>query len=279
MLTSSQSGAYICLRCQSRAARQFFDVTRNASRHQRYFLHSTRTFAKSAKKIYPHGKLRGKKGGEVRESSEVLPLNALGKPTEIIVLRDADIDRSKEEDNDVAKEPQRPKKSSKKAILESVEKGTVAVDETSTIKSIDELRDTILGRQLEQGDNILQEEHDKLAKALEDGFTTKQLRQYATQKGKNLLMRNSKTTGKLPHSDWTPGITPTDERHLIISKLLGRINVAKSKLARMIVERGWQLHLDSTTGVGEVDVYDAQSFMQARDEYGQYGTTRTSTSF
>src|SRR5579871_476275 len=44
------------------------------------------------KTLYPHGRLRGKRGREVREAAASLPVNALGPPAEVIILRDAAIE-------------------------------------------------------------------------------------------------------------------------------------------------------------------------------------------
>src|SRR5947208_528935 len=48
------------------------------------------------KRLYPHGRLRGKRGREVREAAAALPVNALGQPTEVIILRDAAIEQPDE---------------------------------------------------------------------------------------------------------------------------------------------------------------------------------------
>jgi hypothetical protein len=286
MLAPSRSGAYICLRCQSHSAGRRA-IAAAAFQHARFLSQSSRKLEevettpaaeikkKKDRRIYPHGKLRGKKGGEVRESSELLPVNALGKPAEIILLKDADLDRPKEEGGDGGEPaptgpPTTQRKSSKKAILDAVAKGSVAVDAESTLRSVEELRDTVLNRKLEKGDHITQQEYDKLLKALSDGFRTGQLRQYAMQKGRKLLIRTVRQTKNLPHSDWTPGITPADEKHLILTSNVAKVHISKEKLAKVIIERGWQLHIDRPMEVGEIDVYDASSFIQARDEYGQF---------
>jgi hypothetical protein len=198
-------------------------------------------------------------------------VNALGKPAEIIVLRDAGIDHAKdEEEKDIITEPEQPKKSSAKAILAAVEKTSATVDESSTIQSIDEVRDTTLGRAPRHGEPISQVDYDKLVKALDDGFTTAQLRFYTMRKGSNILYRPGARATELPHSDWMPGTTPLDEKHLIISRTVQARTVTKRRLARLIMNRSWRLHADSATDIGEIDVYDAQSFMQARNEYGLF---------
>ncbi|KIW06465.1 uncharacterized protein PV09_02905 [Verruconis gallopava] len=273
MFASSQSGAHICLRCQSKflKARQFSVSARSVTGSRRFISESRRILAtpvKTEQKVYPHGKIRGRKGAKVRESSAVLPVSNLGKPAEIILLKDAELDRSKAEEASPAKAPQGPRKSSKKEILDSVARVSDTVDEASTARAIEELRDSILGRAPRKGESIAQAQHEKLIKALEDGFTSSQLRQYATQKGKNLLVRSVKETEKLPHSDWIAGVTPSDEKHLILSGVVSRKTVSKSQFARLIVERGWQLYVDNAMEIGEIDVYDAQSFLQARNEYG-----------
>lgn len=288
MLASSQSGAYVCLRCQSHAARNralaaafFYNARYSSHAAANKEILQPPQKKRSERKIYPHGKLRGKKGGEVRESSETLPVNALGKPAEIILLKDADLDRAKNETAERSGEddiddgatlrdpPAKPKRSSKKDILDSVKKGSVTVDAASTNKSIEELRDITLKRSPQKGDIITLQEKEKLINRLAEGFRTIQLKHYATRKGGNLLIRTIKQSDKLPHSDWRPGTSSTDERHLILTGHVAKNHISKQKLARIIIERGWQLSTDNAMQVGEMDVYDAQSFLQARDEYGQ----------
>ena len=279
MLPPSQTGAYVCRRCQSSvtARRSLAGALQNVrflsqtSRRRADRPSSPAAKKKSERKIYPHGRLRGKKGGEVRESSELLPVNSLGKPAENILLRDAELDRSKEEeerDNEMPKDPPVTKVSSKNAIMRAVAQGHATTDSTPTSRSIEDLRDSVLGRKLEKGEFITEKEHRKLSKALSDGFTTTQLRQYATQKGANLLKRTTKQVTNLPHSDWRAGVSAIDERHLIVTGDVGRRHISKEKLARTVIERGWQLHIGDATQIGEIDVYDAQSFAQARNEYG-----------
>jgi hypothetical protein len=284
MLPSSQSGVYVCFRCQPQLLRRRA-IAAAAFQHARFLSQTNRrpvdqTLYKLAdkkygRKIYPHGKLRGKKGGEVRESSETLPVNALGRPAEIILLRDADLDRSKDEDvqaNDASsKIPVKPRKSSKRDILDSVGQVSVRLDQVSLTKAIEELRDTTLKRQTQKGDHITQEEKDKLMFRLSEGFSATHLNHYARggKKGKNLLVRTVKQSQHLPYSDWRPGVSPPDKKHLILSGHAGSASISKDKLARIIIERGWQLHTDNIMEIGEIDVYDAQSFLKARDEYGQ----------
>lgn len=287
MLPYSQSGAYVCFRCQPLLLRRRA-IAAAAFHHARFLSQTSRqpadeasykpTNKKSGRKIYPHGKLRGKKGVEVRESSETLPVNSLGKPAEIILLQDANLDRPKheevQEDDTSSKVPVKPKKSSKRDVLDSVENDSLRLNKVSLIKAIDELRDTTLERQTQKGEHITKEEKDKLMLRLSEGFSAAHLNHYARgeKKGKNLLVRTVKQTQHLPYSDWKPGVSSPDNKHLILSGHAGSASISKEKLARIIIERGWQLHTENTLEIGEIDVYDAQSFLRARDEYGQFQT-------
>lgn len=276
MLSSSQSGAYVCLRCQTQAVRQLPYVSHRSRSSVRTFSSTARSLTSSTKgklsrKIYPHGKLRGKKGGQLRESSEVLPVETLGKPAEIILLKDVDFAQAKPQEKHTATRVKHgPRKSSKKDVFESVEKGATEVDGGSTIGSIDEFRDTLLGRQLHPGEVLSQRNYDKLVLSLSEGFKHSQLQQYATKKGSNVLSKSTVKKRQLPHSEWTRGITPSDERHIIISRTAHNFKFPKLQLARLIVDKSWQVSPDSGTDIGEIDVYSAESFMQARNEYGMY---------
>lgn len=286
MLAPSRSGAYVCLRCQSHAARRRLAATTfqqarflsQPSHQDESGVPEKKQKKKSQRKIYPHGRLRGKKGGEVRESSETLPVKSLGKPAEIILLKDADLDRVKDaEEDDVPKGPVKPKKSSRKDILDAIAKKGSADAATSTSKSIEELRDTILKSPPELGDIITQKQFKELREALLAGFSKTQLQKYA-RRNDFIKRRLSLSSGKnlLPHSAWIPGESPVNEKHLILSKAIfwspwqsTGSTPSKNALVEFIVETCWQLRTESSLQTGEIDVYDAARAAKLCDEYGK----------
>lgn len=273
MLASSQSGAFICLRCQSRSLRRLLPRNSNAPSDSPSPYNSLRRFSQRSNlqdgiKAYPFGRLRGKKGGKVRESSEVLPVKTLGKPAEIIILKDAHIGGEKQEEIPDISIPEAPVKSSKGAILKSIREGGGLVDEEAVHKSLDDLRDKAMQKSIVNG-KLSQEELDEHIRSLLESFTNRQLITYISKS-------HQRATGKtfdrpVYYSSWQPGITPiTKRKKLVHHGSSFRLQASKKQVASYVIIECWGLCLTDQTGIGEIDVASPSILLSARNEHGRY---------
>lgn len=194
--------ASICLSCRIRLARQTLNPNRGDAIRRTFAISSRvadekysgnaaeydgsrrqRGRFKGAKRIHPHGRIRGRPGDEVREDSARLSVNSLGKPAEIIILREAPVrmpdpipEKEEEEPPDESRSEQAISGSDILADIQTEGKR----ESTETInRRIEEIRPEVIQESKAGGLHpIPQNEYRRLVKALSRGFVGKQLDSY-----------------------------------------------------------------------------------------------------
>lgn len=201
---------------------------------------------------------RGKKGGqEVREDAEALSVNSLGKPAEVIVLRDTGRDAEEfveqEEDEESKYNVQG---SSREAMLEAMEKEAVPMDQETVNQQIDALRprleDPNSGRLVISSKEVL-----RLCKVITDSYSFVQISAYiarskappehASSKDviRSLIVNKSPDLHFRP---WTPtnkGIIPDSYHGLNKKYLHPKAKIVKRiKLARTLLKQCWRVEIE-----------------------------------
>lgn len=204
MLMSLPTRASICLRCQLRLARQALgperrDVVRrtfatsSCVADERYSgnpagtggSRQQRGRSKGVKRIHPHGRIRGRPGDEVREDSAKLSVNSLGKPAEIIILREAPVrmpdpaPEKEEEEDEPPDEPKTEREISGSDILADIQTEGKRESTETINRRIEEIRPDAAPESSVGGlQPIPLKDYRRLVKALSRGFVGKQLDSY-----------------------------------------------------------------------------------------------------
>ncbi|QDS73715.1 hypothetical protein FKW77_003502 [Venturia effusa] len=119
-------------------------------------------------------RLRGPRGGKVREDSESLSVTALGKPAKVIVLRDTQeaVEHEEKEEDEQAE-----KSSLRKTLLETIEQDDVPIDQDTVNQQLDAMRprmeDPNSGRLM-----ISEKEFFRLCKVITKSYSSIQLNLY-----------------------------------------------------------------------------------------------------
>jgi len=218
MFGSTLGDVTICLRCQVRLARVSTPRRSALVSNQRptRVLQTRRSTTASEQVqafpngdgphrriLYPHGRLRGIPGRRVREGVANLGLKTLGKPAEVIVLRDAEL--GLKQAPETAAEEVTEKSWSATDLLASLDAERGILPPEDVARNIEEFR-TLWSQKGLEWDQWL-EARKKLCGA----FSTAQLTQYIvhkTQQNAVINTQNQRTSNILRKSIWTPGETP-----------------------------------------------------------------------
>ncbi|KAI9869884.1 MAG: hypothetical protein M1830_004967, partial [Pleopsidium flavum] len=218
MFAPTIGDATICLRCQVRLARvktprrralvnnQHLTIspqTRRSTTATEHVQASGDGDGPHQRILYPHGRLRGVPGRRVREGLASLGLEALGKPAEVIVLRDAEL--GLKHAPKTAVEDATEENLSATDLLASVDAERGLLPPEDVVHNIEEFK-TLWPHKGLSWDQWL-EARKELCKA----FTAIQLTHYIVHKTQANAManaQNQKTSNILQKSTWTPGETP-----------------------------------------------------------------------
>ncbi|KZF22173.1 hypothetical protein L228DRAFT_261382 [Xylona heveae TC161] len=185
MFVRSASDVSICLRCQVRLAsgrtttalqRQWtpniVQATRlsstDAAPEQPPPRRSSRSY-RPYRTFYPGGGVRRHRGGSVREASAPLEIDSLGKPSEVIIFRDAKLGPRRKRPFSVESDE---KYLSGTDLLDSIEAERGLVGEDGVRRNIERNRPPTSSRL------IPKTTFNEILKSLQDGFTSSQLLQY-----------------------------------------------------------------------------------------------------
>ncbi|KAH8811406.1 mitochondrial inner-membrane-bound regulator-domain-containing protein [Xylogone sp. PMI_703] len=261
MISRPVSSTHICLRCQLRLAKrpltsriQFFCQSTEASPEQATnHTRKARLRHRSGFKrpdIHRGGRLYGFRGNQLQEDHESLKTEALGKPAEVIVLRES---RFKIFNSVPQLDPEEsPEKVDILAQLDS-ERGLPGWNEVED--NINELRP-------EDGESPRNwEEFDKLVRVLQEGFTVSQLVRYINIHGKSKQKDQNLEDSESPilrKSAWMPDISKPGE-HFDESPIRGyywKSHTSKQRLVLLLVRDCWNLEVpELANGIGEIEVH------------------------
>jgi hypothetical protein len=217
---------------------------------------------------YVLGKVRGRPGGETREGSTALSIDSLGKPTEIILLRDLGFEQAeKEEAEDYISVDKHV--FSREAIFKSIEDEKLQLDQDKINAQIDRLRPSASGSRYATN-AITAEEYAKLGKKLAKSYTSNHLQEYCRmtvaqrgeQEGEGSAEQAATASRKisLTWSPWRRGTTPIGQRPPQATKHISLIrnwkSYGKTALISIIVQSIWNVHIASEQDgeVGELEV-------------------------
>lgn len=263
MIPQHPLSTHVCLRCRLRLANS---ITPSKTQIFRYSTNPTPEVSLSGKRarqrhqngfkrpdIRRGGKLYGYRGHQLREDHEPLNIEALGKPSEVIVLRES---RFNIFDSTPEIDPEdKPEKIDILAQLDS-ERGLADWEEVEA--NINEIRP-------KEGDGPRNwEEFDKLVRILQEGFTVSQLARYIQVHGKSQQDLLKEQTPKDPESrilrrsPWLPDVSKPGEQ-FDESPTRGyywKSHTSKQRLVLLLVRDCWNLEVpELANGIGEVEVY------------------------
>jgi hypothetical protein len=314
MYARSSRSAFICLRCQSRllrkgtnrpltltAPRSAFSSVHRRSTPEEGTVESTPiryttteetnpirfTFGKGhnldedvpssfASERRLLGRVRGKRGGEVREGSAALSIDSLGERAEVIILRDAGFERKEEkEEEETLPEDPSPKNAtlSQDAILKSIEDAKVELDQDAVNVQIDSLRPVHSVSLRGINAQLSKKEYDTLCEVLRKGFSVAQLRGYCEAKRAELAKDAEEKKKKaadqgssiekeitLTWSPWKVGITPINIRPVqrmvnAVNMRISEKNHGRENLIWHIVHTFWKADVaeNADDAVGELE--------------------------
>ncbi|KAJ9637343.1 hypothetical protein H2199_007630 [Coniosporium tulheliwenetii] len=184
---------------------------------------------------YPLGRIRGKKNAPLREGTVPLPINSLGEPSKVIILKDAGIKplpkpsgghvkQKQVGDTSVRDKPDGASKGIKPSEAEILR----AIAEENNVLGPEEVNRQIEGLKPGQGGSrggrvvLPKDEFDTRASILHDGFTTAQLLGYLDRGMETPFDRmfqelaeteqdEKGAVHRVSRSSWTPGIRPVPQ--------------------------------------------------------------------
>ncbi|KAI9812158.1 MAG: hypothetical protein M1827_004824 [Pycnora praestabilis] len=229
MLACAPNGARICLKCQLRLTAGRVPLSRVREekdsalpRQARWSssdqqLETRRGLTKRSKRtLYPHGRLLGAKGGDqYRVGAARLGTESLGKPSEVILLRDAKLHyRDEAVPLTEVKKEENKRAYNVSGLFDEIHHERVVESKENVNRNIETLRPHNSLRRV-----LSEQNFNDVAKNLYDGFTVPQLQHYInifretevgkihTEEGAELL-EDTEGPGILNRTDWTPGVTP-----------------------------------------------------------------------
>jgi hypothetical protein len=216
---------------------------------------------------YVLGKVRGRPGGETREGSTALSIDSLGKPTEIILLRDLGLEQTEKEVKDNIHVDKQD--FSQEAIIKSIEYEKRELDQATINAQIDRLRSTASGSR-HAVNLVTAAEYAKLGKKLTIRFTVVHLREYCRvaveqsreheEKGSTEQTGTADMKISLNWSPWRKGTTPIGRRPPQGPKPISLIRnwgaSTKNELIRIIIQSIWNIHVaaEQSDEIGELEV-------------------------
>ncbi|KAI9720825.1 MAG: hypothetical protein M1812_002664 [Candelaria pacifica] len=277
MFSSTSTGGSICLRCQLRLTRPRLTPKSSGRPPQRARLspqvrtNTTEATAAAEPSVprptyagskyeyaQPLGKLRGAPGSYVREHSATLDAMSLGVPSEVIILRDAKIERSSARELTDPDEEVRLMSAAEMLSSVEVEKELIGAEVINS--NIDQHRPADVRER-----TITKEAFDSLYKELHDGFTMPQLTRYLEHLKTSLKSEAEATSSDLKpteeppvleRSAWTLGVTPFVE-HKLDNYLYkdSRDLTRKENLAIRVLRDGWGLRIkEEIESLGELEL-------------------------
>ncbi|KAK5685467.1 hypothetical protein LTS10_003546 [Elasticomyces elasticus] len=205
--------------------------------------------------IHPHGRIIGKPGRRQRQSSEQLATASLGKPSEVIVLRDV-IEQPVRKDRTVEVERNGAavldEGVSRTAVIASALQTDLAGDEAEAIASIEELRPEHV---------VIDEQNWKeLQRTLLERYNLRQLTTYLVEVSKLAQTESDQPdvgqSNAIRVTSWQPGRTPMEHRVGRISLEKRELGRSKAKIADRILQSAWGLTVVTEAKVsGELELY------------------------
>ncbi|KAI9833024.1 MAG: hypothetical protein M1819_003856 [Sarea resinae] len=282
MFASTRPGATVCLRCHlqrtlSYAERNYQRASAQAATTTsippiRFNSTSSNSATKEGPKLrvrsnsgrgntaHPFGKLRGKKGKELREGSASLDVKTFGNPSEVIILRDAKKNRPDDAKSDpISIADAEREHMTGLELLASVEAERGLVDQEHVNQNIEALRpvDRVVSRKDFEG----------ISSKLNDGFTIAQLALYlhpAEQTDSSRKRRQTspskaskERTSLLAKTEWLQGQTPFSELGLSRSRPHPgpQPTTRKEIIAERICRHRWHLEVqEEIESTGELEV-------------------------
>ncbi|RFU30645.1 hypothetical protein B7463_g5681, partial [Scytalidium lignicola] len=263
-MISRPTSTHVCLRCQLRLAKrsiptrvQIFHQSTEASakqttdNSQRARLRSRDGFKRP--NIRRGGRLYGFRGNQLREDHETLNIEALGKPADVIVLRES---RFNIFDSVPEIDPEEgPEKVDILAQLDN-ERGLVGWNE---------VEDNINEVMPKDGGGLQNwQEFDKLVRILQEGFTVSQLARYIQIHGRYQQgLKEEQATGNpespiLRKSAWMPDVSKPGEQFDESSTrgYYWKSHTSKQRLVLRLVRECWDLEVpELANGIGEIEVH------------------------
>jgi len=207
---------------------------------------------KKAVTEHPLGRLHGFRGHRLREKRAELNIDSLGKPAEVIVLRDAGFH------SNPRPEIEELKAIEKVDILTQLDSEKGLITQADVEKNIEEFKP--------KTKIISWDELQKLQRQLVSGFTTSQLIKYSDAHGRRLKKRNEEpeldtrndSIGVIRRrTEWAPGISETGDK-FEESTLRGYDSEAfthKQRLVLLLLRQCWQLEAQEVVeSIGEVEL-------------------------
>jgi hypothetical protein len=151
---------------------------RTVHRNTRHFF--PRSSKPPTKHIYPHGRIRGRTGNEVRESSAQLDIKSLGEESDIIVLRDAGLEREEDvgETQDAEIGSEEPSTHRTPDVLGSIESGRT-MGKAEVKEELEKMREDYRQKLETVGDKASKTLLVELRRNIEAQFNKEQLLKYA----------------------------------------------------------------------------------------------------
>ncbi|KAI9653758.1 MAG: hypothetical protein M1821_006953 [Bathelium mastoideum] len=271
-LTSPET---ICLRCCIRLSRQArlgqtrrhfrkittasqnFKSPEEGGKARKSFIRYTGGDKRSKKKIY------GRLGDERVEESAKLRIDSLGKPSEVIVMRDTDSEEAPKKlawRSVMLKDESRKARLSQEKIVEMVESEGDALSQGQINTNIDSLRDS-MGGGLNTPISVSKSEYEDVYDILYKGYTAEQLEAYlqSAASAKEAPSRNSSQQSIfLSKSIWKPGESPSTVRLPIEEDSeiqLSEQKTPKGTLVTKLMRDHWRVHVHDTENlIGELEI-------------------------
>lgn len=218
-----------------------------------------RNGAYSFRHIHPNERIIGKPGRRQRQSSGQLTTNSLGKPSEVILIRDVEEHQDARlthpiQEGELGLQDEEKGKSilSAKEIETALMMRNQTPEQREVEASIEGLRPhrTLLEKQ----------EFDALSNRLMESYNVMQLSQYLMHslnvgKGlKDFVKSQDRSSLQSQPLQWRPGTTPLEERVGLISVKRGDKGMSKAKLVDQILRVAWCITVSSEEQViGELE--------------------------
>ena len=263
----------ICLRCQLRLSRRVRPFL--ARRHFQRAATARQTFKlpeneEPGKRKNNNGrsksrrqKLYGQAGDQRVEDTAKLSIDSLGKPSEVIVLRDADSDRKPKRPlwrSVMLKDDSRKKSLSQEKIVEIVNSEGVAPDQKQINANIESLREH-MGEGRDSPIFVSKSEYDDLYGILYKGYTVEQLAAYMQKTRPERVVSSMRVPGDsvFQHRTiWRTGRSPSSERLPVEETQPTNVTEQKSPkgaLVTRLMQDHWRVHVHENEDIaGEVEL-------------------------
>jgi len=195
-------------------------------------------------------RLHGLTGQQQWENRESLPIDSLGRPSEVIILRDSKVKLYRP--RDFVLPPSAGQAVDIQAVLDS-ERGLPG------LKEINENIDSLRPNEGEE-DSLNAGEFNKLFAQLQKGFTSQQLARYM----QDVLVKDKLNESVASHdspllrvSPWVPGISESSETlwSSTISENLSKSYTSKQRLVLRLMRECWGVKVpDVEDGIGQIEL-------------------------